>query len=200
VISTNIIQYRREQDVTMSLWNNWLYRRLLFFMAPHNWSLGVLDFCAGRDKPRQLGIGAMSCYILFGEGKHEQGTTDFTPFEAGSILKLDPDQFHTFACDKPARLLVVASETPLDFNLSVQRLGPGRSISGEAASYYILHGCVDVRVGCNNQKLESTTAFFIMPQIEYTVENIGNSDALIIGINAGVAVKRGINGASFAQK
>ena len=199
MISASVIQCKREQEVTMSLWNNWLYRRLLFLMAPANWSLGILDFCAGRDNPRKLGGGAISCYIIFGKGQHEHGTKS-TAFGPGTILSLTPNEYNTFTCDKPTRLLVVASETPLDFDLNVQRLSPGNTITGTAHVNYVLSGSVEVSVGSNSQKLGATTAFSIAQQIEYNLTNSGNQDALIVGIGVRAAAKREADGAALAQK
>ena len=197
MISASVIQCKREQEVTMSLWNNWLYRRLLFLMAPANWSIGILDFCAGRDTPRRLGVGAISCYIIFGEGRHEH-ENESTPFGPGTFLSLTPHDYNTFACDKPSRLLVVASETALDFDLKMHRLGPGHTMAGAAAVNYVLNGSVEVLVGSNSQKINATTAFSIVQQIEYNLTNTGNQDALIVGIGVRAAAKREAVGAALA--
>jgi len=200
MISSSIIQWKCEQDVSMSLWHNWLYRRLLLMMTPAYWSIGVLDFCAGRDTPRRLRVGSMSCYVLFGQGHHEQENNTPTTFSAGTILTLDASKTQTFECDTLARFVVLTSEAPLGFNWVTHRLAPGSQMVGNAASCYLINGTLLVRASGGDQKIESATAFSIAPQIEYTVENIGKNDAQLIGIGIQATANYGANGAAFAQK
>jgi hypothetical protein len=184
----------------MSLWHNWLYRRLLLSTRPVYWSIGILDFCAGRSKPQQLRVSAMTCYVIFGQGHHEQGGSGPIAFGPGSVLTFDINRTQTFACDTLSRFLIVTSEAQLNFNMGVQRLTPGSRIVGSAASYYLVNGSVIVRANGEEQKIESATAFSIAPQIEYTVENIGKNDVQIIGIGAQATANREVNRAAFTRK
>ena len=199
MVSSDIIHMKREQDVSIGLWNHWMYRPLLLVTTPLLWSVGVLDFCAGRDKPRKLGRGTIVCYTLFGQGFHEEDDTVFTAFQPGSVLSLTAEHLHTFACDKPTRFLIVASELSLDVSLTPIPIAPGHHINTTAAGFYILRGSVEVQTDSNLPRtaIGRATVFSVSSLTDYTIYNSDPKETTLISIGVQATARQETTGAAF---
>src|SRR5258708_6997249 len=159
VRKAKLIQVKQEHDVSLGLWNKWLYK-LLLYRFDSSLAFGLAELGCGRNAQRTHNAEQIGYYVLSGQGAFER-SEHRQLFKPSDRFLIASDTAHDFDCDTPTRLFVVSGPSTLDLNLTPEELKPDQSIQGWGQCHYMLNGRVKLIANGETQTLPVGTAFYV---------------------------------------
>lgn len=168
----------QEQQVSLVSWKDWLYKCLLIRSDP-SLALGLAELVCGGSTQRPQPGKHRAFYILSGEGAIEYGGMRHL-FKTGTQFMEPLDVEYHFDCDYPTRLLVATYQLSLELAFAMEELKPTQLVSGQGQCQFVVSGRIKISIHDITQWLTAGTAFYVEPNTGYTLQNIGNTKALIL--------------------
>ncbi|MHB8625822.1 MAG: hypothetical protein ACYDBJ_13590 [Aggregatilineales bacterium] len=178
-------QAKHENECSLGFWKKWLYK-LLLYRFDSSLAFGLAELVCGGNPQRTQKNEQIGYFVLSGQGTLEYTGTRHS-FKAGDRFTMLPDMEHCFDCDTPTRLLVACAPTAIDLTLTPAELKPTHVIRGSGQCQYVLGGRIKIAPYGGDQVFTAGTAFYVGPNMEYTLQNIGNTNALILTVSGEAA-------------
>ena len=176
---------KQEQQVSLVFWKDWLYKRLLY-RDDTSLAFGMAELGCGGSTQRLQKAEHSAFYVLSGQGTIEQGGTR-QPFKTGTQFTISPEVEYHFDCDSPTRLLVANGPTAFSVAFMLDEIKPTQIVPGSGHCQFVLNGKIKISLQDTHQSLPEGTAFYVEPIIGYTLQNVGNSNALILNVSGKAA-------------
>ncbi len=186
-----------ESQISLSIWQGWLYKR--FFLRP-NLTLGIAELRIGRTAPelRRHSTDQVIYYVLDGCGQFISGGLR-ERFEVGKTISVSAQQSYEFNPDQPTRLLCVSAPATLPPQITPRlMLGDDRELFRPntlsvrqtfSKCHFVVSGVCSVNIAGTLYEQSAGKAFYINPDVEYTLENRHSTAIRVINAYAGTAAR-----------